>query len=333
MGKRFLRTIVRDFQTLTASADITPVDLPVNPLSVLYLTLAATKNVAAQVTNLGRLMVPILQQVTNLEVNRAGQSVIQGRLDDLAVLNALITRQPPAVADFAQADNEVLSVTIPLSFSRRPYWHEEALPATKRGDLEFRMSAGALPTGFDAVSWALEAIQLIEDEPVRHLKYTTRSRALSATGRQQIDLPINNEILGVLLFDPSDETDATMEYAFGKVKLLKDSVEQYYPESNWESLREAVTRRLSNYTLAWGHQHGQAAADTDTGEEQVKIADRPPLQYGYLDFDPLDDGSYSLETRGAATLQLDFSSDVASGTIRMVPVELMAATGAAAAAA
>jgi hypothetical protein len=328
MGKRFLRTIVSDFQTLTASADITPVDLPVNPLSVLYLTLAATKNVSAQNTNLGRLMVPIIQQVTDVSVRRLGEQLIQGRLDDLAVLNALLHGTPPAVAEFATADNQVQAVTVPLSFSRRPYWHEEALPAARRGELRFHMTAGALPTGYDAVSWALEAVELIEDEPTRHLKYTTHSRTIAATGRQKTPLPIGHEILGVLLFDPSDETDATISYAWGKVKLLKDNVEQYYPEVNWETLRESVVRRMPHYTQAWGHQHGQAAADTDTGEEQVKIADRPPLQYGYLDFDPLVDGSYSLETRGASDLDIDFNSDVSTGDVRYLPVELVMAAGA-----
>lgn len=323
MGKRFLRSIVSDFQTLTASADITPVDLPVNPLSVLFLTLKATKNVAAQATNLGRVLVPIIQQITDVSVRRLGEQIIQGRLDDLAVLNAGLTGITPSVHDFAYADNEEQSVTVPLSFSRKPFWHEEALPAARRGELRFHMTAGALPTGYDAVTWALEAVELIEDTPTRHLKYTTASRALAATGRQQVNLPIGNEILGALLFDPSDEIDATMEYAWGKVKVLKDNVEQYYPESNWESLRMSLQARVPNFRLAWGHQHGQAAADTDTGEETVKIADRPPLQYGYLDFDPLNDGSYSLETQGVSDLVIDFNADVGSGTVRFVPVELL----------
>jgi hypothetical protein len=322
MGKRFLRTIVSDFQTLTASADITPVDLPTNPLSVLYLTLRATKNVAAQVTNLGRLLVPIIQQITDLSVRHQGEQIIQGQLDDLAVLNAVLTGQPPAVAEIAYADNQEQAVTVPLSFSRKPFWHEEAFPATQRGRLRFHMTAGALPTGYDAVQWGLEAVELIEDEPSRYLKYTTLQRALAATGRQRIPLPLGNEILGLLMFDPSDETDATISYAFGKVKLMKDNVEQYYAESNWESLREVMYRRLPNHTLAWGHQHGQAATDTDVGEETVKIADRPPLQYGYMDFDPLMDGSYSLETAGVSDLDLDLNSDVSSGTVRVLPVEL-----------
>lgn len=332
MGKRYLRSIVTDFQTLTASADITPVDLPVNPISHLFLTIKATKNVAAAATNLGRYMLPIIQQITDCSVRHRGEAVIQGQLDDLAVLNALLHGQPPAVGEYAYADNQEQFVTVPLSFSRRMFWHEEAFPATQRGNLRFFMTAGALPTGYDAVAWSLEAVELIEDTPVRYLKYTPQTRAIVATGRQKMPLPIGNEIMGVLLFDPSDETDATLQYAFGKVKILKDNVEQYFAESNWESIRESTQRRIPGYHMAWGHQHGQAAADTDTGEETQKIADRAPLQYGYLDFDPLVDGSYSLETAGASALDLDLNSDVSAGTVRITPVELIKVPGAGAAA-
>ena len=88
MAKRFLRSIVSDFQTLAASADIVPVDLPVNPLSHVVLTLAFTKNVAAQVTSLGNLIVLMLQSITDLSIRHRGETIIQGSLMDMAVLNA-----------------------------------------------------------------------------------------------------------------------------------------------------------------------------------------------------------------------------------------------------
>jgi hypothetical protein len=323
MGKRYLRSIVSDFQTLTASADIAPVDLPVNPLSHLILTLKHTKATAAQVTSLGNLMYAIIGQITELSVRHRGENIIQGRLDDLAVLNHLLHGQPPAVGEISQADNIEQFVSIPLSFSRQLYSHDEAFPATNRGQLRFHMTAGAINSLYDAAAWALEAVEIIEDEPKSFLKYTTQTRAVSATGRQRMALPIGNELLGMLLFDPSDETDSTLTYAFDKLKLMKDNVEQYFAECNWEALREAVERRAPGFRLAYGHIHAQAAADTETGEEQNKVADRPPLQYGFLDFDPLKDGSYSLETAGSSALDLDLNSGVSSGTVRVIPVELI----------
>lgn len=324
MAKRFLRSIVSDFQTLTASADINPVDLPVNPLSHLILTLAHTKNVAAQATSLGQVIIPIMQQITDVSVRHRGENILQGSLQDLAVLNALMTGIPPAVGEFAQADNEIQFVSFVLSLSRKLYWHEEAFPATQRGNLRFHMTAGAISALYDAALWSLEAVELIEDEPTRFVKYTTQTRTIAATGRQKIPLPIGNDILGLLLFDPNDEVDATTTFAMTKVKLLKDNVEQYYPESSWRSLRESVERRCPGYRNMWGHFHAQAAVDTVTGEEQMTVADRPPLQYGYLDFDPLNDGSYALESRGSASLDLDIDAGVAgNAVVRVLPLELV----------
>jgi len=324
MSKRYLRSIVSDFQTLTASADIVPVDLPVNPLSHLILTILATKNVAADVTKLGNLLVDILAGVTDVSIRHRGENIIQGSLQDLTVLSGMITGRPPAVGGFSQADNAVQWVSILIPFSRVPYDHMEAFPATSRGNLRFYMTAGPASALWDAYSWGLEAVELIEDTPAQFLKYTTLTRALAAAGRQRMPLPIGNEILGCLLFDPENENIATQIYSFGKVKILKDNVEQYFAESNWESLRESMERRMPGYHLSWGHRHASAAADTDVGEELLIAGDRAPYQYGYLDFDPLKDGSYALDAKGVSALDLDLNADTGSNeTVRIIPVELI----------
>jgi hypothetical protein len=324
MGKRFLRSIVQDVTTLTASADITPVDLPVNPLSFLVLTINAEVNGAQEVQDDAQAIASHLGVVTDLSVRMRGEQMMQGSLADLAMLSYLLTGVPPWGREFSYGDNTFTSRSFLLPFSRRPYSHEEGLPASKRGELRFHMTAGAATGVYDNFQWALEALELIEDEPARYLKFTTMSRALAATGRQQIPLPIGNELLGILLFDPTDENDATETYAFGKVKILKDNVEQYYAESNWEALAADMAMRAQNLMSAFGHTHVQAAADTGVGGLGHRLADFPPIQYGYLDFDPLRDGSYSLETRGASSLDLDLNSDVSSGTVRILPVELVA---------
>jgi hypothetical protein len=273
---------------------------------------------------LGQLIIPIMQQITDLSIRHRGENIVQGSLQDIAVMNAVLHGQLPAVGEIAQADNEIQFVSFLISFSRMPYWHEEAFPATQRGNLRFHMTAGAISALYDAALWSLEAVELIEDEPARFVKYTTQTRTIAATGRQKIPLPIGNEILGLLLFDPNDEVDSTTTFGMTKVKLLKDNVEQYYAESSWRSLREAMVRRVNNWTLGWGHFHAQAAANTVTGEEQMTVADRPPLQYGFLDFDPLKDGSYSLETAGAASLDLDIDAGVAgNAVVRVLPIELL----------
>lgn len=323
MGKRFLRSVVQDFQTLTASADITPVDLPVNPLSHLILTITANLTPAQAADKTFRTIHPFLDAIGDVSVRYRGENIIQGNGQDIAVMTALLTKAAPWGREFHGTNNTVRSLSILLPFCTRPFDPAEAFPATTRGQLRFFMTAAAAPSGYTTMQWALESVELIEDEPTQYLKYTTLSRALTASGRQQIDLPLGNQILGVLLFDPSDEIDATVSYAFGKVKILKDNVEQYYPESNWESLAADIGRRCPAIQTMFGHQHEQLAADTQTGQPVQLIADKPPLQYGYLDFDPLDDDRFLMETAGASSLKLDMNSDVNTGTVRVLPVEVV----------
>lgn len=150
-------------------------------------------------------------------------------------------------------------------------------------------------------------------------------------------MPIGNDLLGLLLFDPNTEIAAAASYAFGRIKLLKDNVEQYLPESNWESLRDAVGRRAAALLAATGHRHVrqpvtalEAAGAEQQTDEQIFNLNEMPLQYGYLDFDPLRDGSYALETRGAGSLDLDINADVAGdAVVRVTPVELVPVGGAA----
>ena len=321
MGKRYLRSIAAELQTLTASADVAAVDLPVNPISHLILTLTATKNVAAAATSLGDLVRLMMGQITDLSIRHRGENIIQGSLADLAYMNAMLHGQGPTVGEYAYADNEIQFASFPLSFSRKLYHHEEAFPATQRGNLRFFMTAGAQNALWDAAQWGLEAVELIEDTPTRFLKYTTLTRTIAATGRQRIPLPLGNPLLGIGLFDPSDEIDTGAAYAFGKLKIMKDNVEQYFAESNWENLRESNQRRMPHFHLAWGHVHAQAAADTITGQETQPVADVLPIQAAFLDFDPLKDDSYALETAGAASLDIDHNSDVSSGTVRVIPIE------------
>ena len=301
------------------------VDLPTNPLSFLVLTLLAEQPVA-QATALYRHLTNFWSAIDNVRVTHRGESIIQGSLIDLAVLNAALHGYTPHGTHLTGAAANV-AMSFILALGRKPFWHEEGFPATSRGNLRFGFNVlDTTPGTATALQWALEAVELIEDTPTQYLKYTTNSRALTATGRQRVPLPMGNEILGVLLFDPSTEISTTETFAWGKIKVMKDNVEQYYVESNWESLRADLARRILRMHIAWGHLHGQAAVDTETGHEQIR-GNEPPLQYGYLDFDPLDDGSYSLETAGASDLELDLSSDVSTGTARYMPIELVKLAG------
>jgi len=321
MGKRFLRTIVQEPTTLLATGDITPVDLPVNPLSLILLTLLIEEP-AQQVTNAWTLLSDYFAALSDLSIRHKGEMIVQGNLQDVMMLNFQMHGELPFGTHLSGIGNN-RAMTFPIAMTRRPYSHDEAFPATSRGNLRFHMNVLDFTPGTATVlQWALEAIELIEDDPKMYVKYTTNTRVLAATGRQRVPLPIGNDISGCLLFDPATEITVAEAFAWGKVKVMVDNVEQYYAESNWESLRASLSSRFPLAMNALGHVHGHAAADTVTGNEQVRL-NEPPHGYGYLDFDPLRDDSYLLETAGHADVELDMNSDVSSGTARYLPVELV----------
>jgi len=323
MGKRFLRSIVQDQATVAAAGDITPLDLPVNPLSFLLLTLWLER-ADEDATSAHRFLSDCFLAISDLSVRHRGEQIIQGSLADLTMMAGCLTGYAPWGKDLAGLGQRQ-SMTFLLPFSRVPYWHEEAFPATSRGNLRFHMSVlDNSPGTATALDFALEACELIEDVPTRYLKYTTNTRTPAATGRQRVPLPIGNDILKILLFDGLTEITTTEASVWGKVKVMKDNVEQYYAESNAESLRGDLAMRIYAPGAGFGHMHAALAAPGVSGDEVFQL-NRPPLQYYLLEFDPLNDGSYALETKGAAAMDLDLNVDSIAGTpvARYLPVELI----------
>ena len=126
----------------------------------------------------------------------------------------------------------------------------------------------------------------------------------------------------MLLFNPSTEITATEQSSWSRVKLMVDNVEQYYAESQWQSLRADLGMRVHRAHLGWGHMHASDGTAVPTGDELLTL-NRPPNQYGLLDLDPLRDSSYALETQGHADIALDLNAEAASVTARYLPLELV----------
>lgn len=325
MGKRFLRSIVQENLVLGTVGEIDPIDLPVNPLSFLALTLLLER-ADEDATNAHRFLSDCFLGVGDVSIRHKGEQIIQGSLADLTMMAACLTGYTPHGAFLAGSGQEQ-SMTFLLPLSRVPYWHEEGFPATSRGNLTFRLNVlDGSPGSATAMAMRLEACELVEDAPTRFMKYTTMTRTLAATGRQRVPLPLGNEILGVLLFNPATEITATEQSAWGRVKVMKDNVEQYYAESDHESLRLDLALRIMAAHLRFGHSHAHAATDVLTGDEILQ-RNVPPAQYAWLEFDPLKDGSYALETEGVSDLEIDMNSDVSTGVARYLPAELVKVPG------
>lgn len=329
-SKHFLRTIIQPEGIVTVSSQQLPVDLPVNPLSVMYLKLVGTE-AAETVGGLASMLNSMMNFVTNIQVQLLGQNIINGSLADLVMFNARAFGLFPKMTRMVSTAGAVRAWSFPLSFSRKPFWQSECLPPVARGNLRFFITFGALPAQITAPLWALETVELLDAKPTRYCKYIQNTKALTATGQYDAPLPIGNPLFGIMLFEPSIFGTTANALSWGQVKLLVDNVEQYFPLSDWEQL-VLGSEGIKNFDpmLVSDHAHTEnlAAAYAQFAATDAPVFRGPnssPDQYAYLDFDPLEDDQYLLETVGHADVKLRGFADAATpnGTVLWYPGELV----------
>lgn len=317
---QYLQTIASQKQTLTASADITPLDLPVNPLSLLMLSFDITRanpNALAVYSALDSL----LNQITAVAVSRKGEQIIGGSLRDIVMLNWARFGLRPGFSRQIDTSAGRDQIVFPICLGRRPYDPKSCFPATTRGNLKLTMTAGATPAAYSAPRWQLETVELLDATPDDYVKYVTLSRT-SVAGLFDLPLPIGNPLLGMLFFDTGLRDNATDVYSWGTVKLLKDNVEQYFPQSDVETLSGMFESQIGEHNMWAGHSHqGDGAQAGLFASDQAKMVGAIGAKgYFFLDFDPLRDLSYQLETAGVSALTLRGNGDEATA-VRVLPIE------------
>jgi len=326
---RFLRTVLHQDVAIAAAGTPLEKNLGVNPISFLLLTVRGVILAA----NATPLLANLLQVLSNVSITFQGTSIVDLSLADLYRMSGFLWRKwlrQQTVHDDAAT---VHFITVPIPFSRVPYWPNEGMPATKSGQLVAKLTPNPVAfTNIGTVTLVLEQIELLDAVPVQFLKQTTLSDTPAATGRKRYPLPLGNPILGVGLFGTTapGAGATTFNASIAQVKTLIDNVETGFSIANWEALRgDAGIRAPSVYDFA-DHEHetpNVVGAGVNTSD--VSFADLVDRQYAYLDFDPLGDGTYALETEGRGAVELEVNSDVADA-IRIIPVELIRLPGAAA---
>lgn len=318
----FIRSVLAQDEAVTVSTRVT-YDLPVNPLSHLIFTLRFL-NDTATITNYSA-VAAALAQVANLAVEFKGSSVLSGTLTDLAILAQTILRKPIALVNQVRTDNDARAISVILPFGRSLYNPDECFPAVRRGDLRLVIDYAAAQTGIDGLSVQIETVEIPGAGPKQFIKATTISRTLTSGIGNDVDLPIGNAIIGVLMFGTTIPTGASWNATIGRTKLLVDNTESHYSETNWESLHSELLLRYPYNPMNDAHTHafnGAAAAYDSTLQPEcvASLFDR----YAYLDFDPTDNGLYALITEGKSRVHLRITAE-ASDAARFMPIEIMVA--------
>lgn len=320
----FLRSVL--VQNRAESADRTfTEDLPVNPLTSILVTL---RGVVTE-SDTAAPLVDILNLMPAVGVSFRGQDLVRGSLADLAVVNALVCGASPFGTLPQDADGATFAVTVPICFGRRQYLVKECLPAVRRGDLVLECQVDTLLNNVDLISVQIETVELLDETPEAYLKYTTASHTFASTGEEDVRLPIGNPLLGVLLFGTTVPTSTATTATWERLRLKVDNVEALYARANWDSVHGDIGRQLHTPgAFLMDHIHranGGAAGFADT---TAALRGSHLLEsYAYLDFDPLMDGSFMLETAGRADVVIHRDGGTADAG-RFLPVELVAVRGA-----
>jgi hypothetical protein len=320
MGARYLRQQVIP-NSDWAAGSFGPRDLPVNPLSFLLVGLELTNaNPSALLTYSA--IDDAIDNVTSIIVKHKGENIIQGNLRDLMVMNAVQFGAFPGWDRLTDANGGIRRLIFPLCFGRRMFDPKECFPATTRGNLTFEATRAANPAGFSDVNLILESVELIEADPEAFCKYTTQALTPGATGLFDLPLPIGNPLLALLLFDTAIATLTTATSSWGQTKLLKDNVEQMIALADFQMLAGMLNSKAGQFLETYpGHIHqindGAALSNSDDAKTPVSTGFRG---YGLIDFDPLGDMTYMLETEGAADLKLRGSATSATA-VRCLPLE------------
>ncbi len=313
-----------EFRRTPVVADVTPaadgsttVDLPVNPISHLIVTIKAL-NESAKVTT-----AQLLGAVENLEVLKFGAAQAAIRAADLYALNCVLIGKEPWQENVTDLDNATRMVTLIMPFGRKLFDPTECLPATIRGELTFRYTVDIADTGYDGLIMQVEAVELLGAKPTRHLKYVTATATPSATGNMDVELPIGNKYVGILLWGTTVPTGTAWTATIEQVTLFVDNVEKYYREAYWESLHGDLIRKCAPANAFAEQFHTENtnatyAQNADTSAEEQD--DTTISNYSYMDFDPTGDESYMLESRGLSDLALRINAGD-TNALRVISIE------------
>ena len=299
-GLVFLHETSVPERTLNAG-DNGPFDLPVNPVSFLLL------HIRAEATAAGADFQQLLGHITNITVTFKGTNILSMSGVDLARAVHHLWGKVLPIENFGALSPALVSYTIPIPFTRKPYWSKEAFPATRRGEFAINVQRSVALTNLANPVFSIEAVELLEAEPLQFLKMVTLSRAIVA-GDADMELPIGNPLLGLQVFSPTAMGNAPISETIRRMRLLLDNVEYDYADTAFDVAR----------TIGWLR-----------GADQNNYVGLSSLlrNYAYLDFDPLMDEGMIVETEGRASVRLRFTPDV-GGTVRVTPVELVRLPGA-----
>lgn len=299
---KFINSVLAQNETVTKDT-VDTWDLPVQPLSHICVTIRALNAAAFECTKY-----ELENLIRKAEVLYKGASVVSLSGVELDTYNALVFRNLSVLGNQVAPINSVRTLALVIPFGRKIFNPDECFPATKKGELQLQITwntAAATPNiGTPQVQ--IETIELPEAGPKQYVKVTTLTKTPTAVGLHDVNLPIGNKFIGIVLQATSVPIGVAWTKSISYVQMLVNNVEYNYAKANWESLHGMLLNKIGHrepYDLDADHDHYMDAA--------------------LLDFDPLGDDRYLLDSKGFASLKLRIYADIAN-KIQLHPIELVA---------
>lgn len=277
-------------------------DLPVNPLSHLILTIKCLNVAAVEATKY-----EIENFIRKLTVLYRGTSIVDLSGVELDTYIAQVFKNLPILGNQVTTINGVRTLALPIPFGRKIFDKDECFPKTSKGELvlQIRTNTAAACPNITGMMLQIESVELPEASPKNYVKITTITKTPTAAGEHDVNLPIGNKFLGVLMHATTVPIGATWTKSIGWVKLLIDNIEYNFSKTNWESLHGMLINKIGHrepYDLDADHDHYMDAS--------------------LLDFDPLGDDSFLIDSVGKASIKLRINAEIAN-LILIHPIELV----------
>ena len=293
----FIRSTILDAHTMATEVKV--IDLPINPISHLILTIEAL-NATDEAT-----ITEILGFINKIEIRHLGITALSLESEDLAALNLYLYGSGGLALAPAAADNQHLSYSLIIPFGRTPYNPAECFRPTRKGEFQLSLDTIVPATSLDAALLSVSAIELPGASPTSFLKTSLLSViAAGATGEQEVDLPIGNPILACLIGMTS--FPGASEFLFGAddLRIKVDNKELNIVSSKAPELAGEMIFRVRGTVRSDAAQGGLV-----------------PNTYIWMDFDPTRDGNYAIPTAGASRVHLLLNKGV-DEALNVVTLEL-----------
>lgn len=297
-------------------------DLAVNPLSVILLCLRPLNDT-------GTLSEFATYLAACGAVNRAtvmynGVNVISASGRDLAAMayfrHGVICPQN----NHDDINNDRRCVVLPMMMGRFAYDPFCCFPATKRGELVLECDFDIADTGYDGLRLSVETIELVGATPKEYEKKITISQTFGAVGDNDVDIPVGNQIRGMLLFGTTAFAGATPAPSWGRVSTLLDNEQIGYAATDFE-VAHCLGSLMGRQPPSMDHHTHRVDATACSATEEtaggpIEVGSDGWQNYAWLDLDPTRDDTFSVDTFGRSRFHLRANAESANA-VRCIPVE------------